>query len=626
MVFKPFKVVLLSLSLLVMASLSPRLAAQSVDKVKSDVLSALSTPLPITIVGPLLTRDVVVTEEDGGFRAVLEETTLMGLFPFGDVSFHLDPVDDAAYRITDLQFSNTLDVPGIGKLTFTGMELDGIWSAKSRSYSTLKWMTTGLNFLPGEGGQGQLSIGSLLFDVMKEPDDTNTESRFAIAARDLAVLGMGPQDVTVGALSALLAANGEKPVDLYSVIREVLMLAAVRDSGAHLETLGRSLLGNKYDTVTMDLSATDLNAVSARTPQESYFKAGSLDIKAGLSDVAPRHWGGAEVSLSFENLDQKDFVPDTAVTVENAVVRLSGGNLPVADTMSAFMVLADPPYDRPVAVSGLLDGLAGFGKLEFSTRGKSIWIEAFEQRLRDGEYQTETAFETGYGSWGLNMGLSGLDRNEGALTFGTDFQGGRFVPGKEIPEEVMPHIKAWFPVELALQSRLSNLNEALLRKLFADVEIQNLREPVELLLPLAIYAAATVFDVSTGENAYETDLFRVGHSASYRLYPMELFNLAPYEGDMTVRMTGLSDLLGYFDDTMKPMRPGSEEAMAMGALKAGMIVLRNLAEDGGAGAHQWTVNRPDVTRREIELNGIVLRYPNVMEYLPIMFGAMAANF
>ncbi len=623
MVFNSLRVSLLSLVVGVCFALP--VSAQSVDKVKSDVLSALSTPLPITIIGPLLTRDVAVTEVDGGFRAVLDDTTLMGLFPFGEVSFHLAPIDDETYRITDLSFENTLDFPGIGKLSFTGMELDGVWSARTRTYSALNWVTSGLNFLPGEGGQGELSIGSLSFDVLKEPDDSNTESRFEISANKLAVLGMGPQNVAVGEVRALLAANGERPVDLYSVIREVLMLGAVRDKGAHLETLGRSLLGNNYETVTLDLSAADLNAANARNPDESYFKADALNIQAALSEVAPRHWGGAEVSLTFENLDQKDFVPDSTVTVETALLRLSGGDLPVADMMATFMLLEELPRERSVLASDLLNGLAGFGKLEFSTEGKSVWVEAFEGRMRGDEYVKETAFETGFKSWGLEAGLSGLDRNEGKLTFGTSFQGGQFVAGTAIPDDALPHINAWFPVGLTLQAGVTNLNEELLKTLLTDVEIRSLREPVEVLLPLAIFAAATVPDVAIGENSYETNLFRVTQSGNYRLYPTEVFNLLPYEGELTAHMTGLPNLLNYFDDTMKLLRPRSEEAMALSALKAGLIVLRNLGEKGEGETLEWTMKRPDVTRNEIVLNGVTLRYPDVMTYVP-MFFAMAGAF
>lgn len=622
MVLNSLKALLLSFAVGVCFGLP--VSAQSVDKVKTDVLSALSTPLPITIIGPLLTREVAVTEVEGGFRAVLQDTTLMGLFPFGEVSFHLAPVDDETYRITDLSFDKALDFPGMGKLSFTGMELDGIWSARTRTYSALNWVTDGLRFLPGEGGQGALSIASLSFDVMKEPDDTNTESRFEITANKLAVLGMGMQDVAVGEVRALLAANGEKPVDLYSVIREVLMLGAVRDKGAHLETLGRSLLGNNYDTVTLDMSATDLNSVSVGGPASSYFKASKLNVQATLSEVVARHWGGAEVSLAFENLDQKDFVPDSTVTVETALVRLSGGNLPVADMLSTFKLLAEPPRDRPVLVSDLLNGLTGFGKLEFSTEGKSVWVEAFEGTMRGNDYVMETAFETGFESWGLSAGVNGLDRNEGKLTFGTSFQGGQFVAGKRVHYEALPHINAWFPVGLTLQAGVTNLNEELLKTLIRDVDIRSLREPVEVLLPLIIFAAATVPDVAIGENAYETNLFRFTQKGNYRLFPTEVFNFLPYEGELTASLSGLPGLLEYFDDTLAQVRPRSEEAMVLSALKTGLIVLRNLGEQGEADTLVWNVVRPDVSRNEIVLNGITLRYPDVMTYVPILFAMTGA--
>ena len=462
------------------------LAAQDADKVKSDVLSALATPLPITIVGPLLTRDVTVTEIPGGFRAVLEDATLMGLFPIGEVSLVLAPLDQETYRVSDLSFAGDLDFPGLGRLRIAGMALDGIWSSRTRSYSTLNWQVDGLNFQPGEGGQGSISIGGLGFDVIKEPDDANTESRFEIVASDLSVLGMGPQNVTVGRVSALLAANGEEPVDLYSVIRELLMLGTMRDGGAQLQALGRSLLGNSYDTVTMDLSASGLNAVSVFKPEDSYFKAEGVELRAALRDVLPRQWGGADVSLTFKSLDQKEFLPDSVVKVDEATLLLSGGDLPVADMMTAVMLLSDPPRGRPVPAPLLLSGLTGFGKLEISTEGKAIWVEGFKQRMRGETLETVKAFETGFDSWGLNFGLTGLDRGEGRLGFGTRLTGGRFVPGEDAPEDTMTHIRAWFPVELAIESGVTKLNEALLRKLFTDVDIQSLREPVELILPLAL--------------------------------------------------------------------------------------------------------------------------------------------
>ncbi|WP_137701522.1 hypothetical protein [Marimonas lutisalis] len=609
---------LLLLSLLAAASLSQHLAAQSADKVRTDVLSALSTPLPITIIGPLLTRDVVVTEEDGGFRATLQETTLMGLFPFGEVSFRLEPAGDDNYRISELSFSTELDFPGIGRVTFSGMELDGTWSASRRSYSELKWVTNDLRFAPGQGDQGTLSLGRLSFDVMKEPDETDTESRFEISASDVALLGMTPENVSLGEIRALLAANGERPVDLYSVIRELIMLSTVRDGGAQLKTLGSSLLGNSYETIVLDVSASDVSVVNPRRPEEDFFRAGVLEAKAELSDVAPRDWGGAQVSLRFGNVDQRGAIPESAVKVESATFRLSGGELPVADMVAAFMTFAEPPRDRPVAVSSLLDGLAEFGKLEFASEGKAFWMEVFDERMRDGEREITTEFETGYDSWTLSLALADLNRNEGKVTFGTEFLGGRFVPGEDTPDEVSGHIRAWFPVGLRLTSTVSNLNEAFLKQMFADVYLRDMREPVELILPMVLYGAATVLQVDAGEDFYQTELFRLSQSGSYKVYPTEVFSLLPYEGEATVQLSGLEGLLAYFDATMAELRPRSDEAAALSAVKSGLIVLRNLAEEGEAGSYRWQISRPDVTRSEIVLNGTTLRYPNVMEYLPIL--------
>jgi hypothetical protein len=64
------------------------------------------------------------------------------------------------------------------------------------------------------------------------------------------------------------------------------------------------------------------------------------------------------------------------------------------------------------------------------------------------------------------------------------------------------------------------------------------------------------------------------------------------------------------------MRPRSEEAMALGAAKSALTVLRNLGVDDG-GAFEWTITRPDVTRREIVLNAITLRYPDLVQYVPM---------
>lgn len=595
--------------------------AKTPEEVKSDVLSALSTPLPITIIGPLLTRDVEVSAEGEGFRARLVDTSLMGLFPFGEVSIRLEPIDDQTYRITDLRFPETLDFPGIAAIALGGMELSGTWSAASRSYSDLKWVIRDLSMAPAQGGQ--LEIGALSFDVLKEPDETNTESRLEISASAVSARGLMPDDVALGGVTALITANGEKPVDLYSLLREVIMTSGRRDGGASLRNLGASLLGNSYDIVTLDLSASNLSVQDSRRPEESFLTAEALKAGATLTGVAPRDWQGADITVQLGGVRQKSMIDDGDFAVDSATVTLSGGELPVADMFEAVRLISEAGRSgRPLRVSSVLDGLLEFGKLEIATEGKGLSLK-IAKRPRPRAEDTaprppETRFETGFDTWAVRFGLADFNRNDGKLYLGTDIAGGRFLPGRDFPQEALPHIEAWFPQAVRLQSSVSSLNEGLLKRLFTDVELQNPSEPVELILPLVLYVSSSVFEFATGEDFYETALFRLDQSGNYRLYPTEVFGMIPYEGKAVVKLSGFDALMGYFERTERELRPYSDEAMALGTLRSGLIVMRNLAKDAGGEAYEWDIARPDIARNEIHVNDVVFRYPDFSQFMPLL--------
>ncbi|MDQ2089943.1 hypothetical protein [Marimonas arenosa] len=595
-----------------------RLAAQTVDEVKLDVLSALSTPLPITVIGPIMTRDVSVTPEDDGFRATLDDATLMGIFPFGDISLKLVPLDDDTYRISDLSLPLSLDFPGFAALSYTSMDLEGTWSATRRSYSDLRFAIQDLNVVPGTGDEGSLQIGTLSFDVLKEPDETDTESRFEITARDVSARGMMPDDLSVGEIQALLSANGEKPVDLYSVIRELIMVSGMRNGGSELEALGRSLLGNTYGVVALELAARDLDMADRDAPEDAYFRADTLEIGTRLTDVEPRRWGGADITMRLKSVSQADRLQDGVFSVEDAVIRVGGGELPVADMFEALQTLANAGRGRPVEVSTLLDGFAAFGRLGLSTEGQGVSVEVFDYIPATDDQPAKddvTLFKTGFDRWALAMDLTGLNENQGKVTFGADLEGGTFTPGETFRERDLPHVNAWFPRELRLQSQTSNLNEAFLKKLFTDVYVRDLDEPVELLLPLALYASASVFEVSVGENVYETALFHLSNNGNYRFYPAKLFSVIPYEGQMHVTMRGIDKLNGYFAQVRLP------EAVSV------LTVLRNLARESetAAGTYQWDFARPDIERSEVVINGTTLRFPDVLDNLPILIGPLLAG-
>jgi hypothetical protein len=127
--------------------------------------------------------------------------------------------------------------------------------------------------------------------------------------------------------------------------------------------------------------------------------------------------------------------------------------------------------------------------------------------------------------------------------------------------------------------------------------------------------------VTAGRNVYETALFRIEQDGHYRFFPTEVMSMMPYDGEVHMSMTGLPALQAYFDETAAQMRPRSDEAMALGAAKSALTVLRNLAVKGDGAAFEWTITRPDVTSRELVMNGITLRYPDLVQYLP-MFAAV----
>lgn len=598
--------------------LPAQLAAQSAEEVKTDVLSALSTPLPITVIGPLLTRDVAVTEEGDGFRATLEETTLMGLFPFGDVSIKLVPLDDDTYRVSDLQFPQNLDFPGLAKIDFTGMTLDGTWSAKDRSYTALNAELTELRVMPGQGDQGVLQLGRLAFDVQKEPDDTDTESRFNITLGDILVKDIGGPDITIGEAQALLSANGERPVDLYSLLREIMMVAGMRDGGVGLQTLGQSLLGNTYGTVTLDINASDLKVTSPFTSEDRYFQANGLQAQLNMRDISPRDWGMAELSVRLDQVTNERMLDSGTFGVENAVVRLRGAELPVADMFEAIVLMNAGYPAQPVSVTDLLDGFLEFGALELASEGKGLNVEVRDLEVVEGELVEETAFATSFDAWNTQLLLDGFNKNQGAFTTVAMLGAGSFVPGPNFDQDDLRHIKAWFPTDLKYGARVSNLNEGFLKQLFKDVLIQDMQAPVELMMPIMLYASASAFDVLIEGNRYQTDLFAVEQTGQYRMFPAKFMSIAPFEGRFDLRMTGFDALVGYLEEIRieeAGREYGDEEVLSM--IKSVLTVLRNLGKQSDDGSVLWQIEKQDVNQPEVMVNDTTFYYPDMSQLLPM---------
>lgn len=607
-------------ALLTSTCLALPLSAQTADEVQADVLSALATPLPITIVGPLMTPNVTVTPEGDGFRAVMSDTSMMGLFPFGEVTMLLTPLDGDRYRISDMTFPAEIDIPGVARITYSDMTIEGTWLADERSYTDLTWTISDLALAPEGGAPGRISAGALSLDVVKEPDETDTESRFEIALADLAVTDAGREDIRAGGIRVLLAANGDQPVDLYSLIRETILRSTLGDGGQGLMALGQSLLGNTYSTVTLDLTGEDLDIRDNRDPDEAFLTAGTMTARLDMADVAPRDWGAAEITVALQDLEQSDVAPeDTRLTMGEAVFAVRASELPVADMLTMIMTLSEPPRGRPVPAQVLVDGLMEFGALEVRTSGSDVRLEAFDFRYTEDGRVVEPLFTAAYDSWSSQIGISGLNENAGQFALAAEATGGTLVPRQAMGPEAEPHLEAWFPEELRVQTAISDLNEGFLKQLLEDVEIRRLDEPVELGLPLVLYAASVVPQVTSGENHYETGLFRVTQSADLQFYPTEIVSLSPYTGTTQITFDGLDALSAYIDREL--VATGEIRPDEASAVQSVLTVMDNLAERDAEGVASWTIARPDLYTREVIVNGVTLRYPDITQLLPMaMFG------
>ena len=322
-------------------------------------------------------------------------------------------------------------------------------------------------------------------------------------------------------------------------------------------------------------------------------------------------------TATLTGIDQTESVKAGHTTIDSATLRLTGADLPVGAMFEAgqAVAMATGPGGarRPVPAALLLDGFMGFGRFGLSTEGSGlsvVQIKRYPPPSEEDKDKDRTEFTLGYDRWSARLDLSGLRDNAGTIAFGADFAGGQFLPGPAFRDRDRPHVEAWFPLDLRLQSRLGGLNEGFLRTLLTDVTINRLDEPVELILPMALYFMATVFDVTSGDDLYRTGLFEYTQQGQARLYPTKMLGVVPYEGEARVTLSGIDRLNAYFAGQRVP------EAASV------LTVLRNLGRDTGDGRFAWDISRPDIERSELVINGTTLRYPDLLDNLPMMMGPL----
>jgi hypothetical protein len=595
--------------------------AQTEDDVKGDVMAALSTPLPITVIGPMITRDVKVTKEGDGFRATLVDPMLMGIFPLSSLSFKITPAGDKLYRVTDFKLPSKLELFNSVKLTLGATQFDGVWSAKTRSYQTLGFQLNDLSVASKSASANKLTMGSLSLNVVKEGEAGAKESKFAIQAHDVTSQGFPPYNVKVANLVAELNANGEEPVDLYSVVSRFAVLMAMQQDGNAALQFAESLRTQRYDSAILNLTLSGVEVKGPEKNSNQKFSVADISGAVGLTSVTPEEWGTVSVKFNGSKINDKGILGTQEMNMDSGTLAMDGVRVPIGATLNAIGKMQAISRGEPVSfrVSELLDGLLNMGalKLKSGATGISYVPEVkTDPVVRIGSYEFET-------------GSEGFRDNKGKLFFTSgaedmDLKLSKFNNAME--ERAFQVLN---PKSLRYNLAVSELDETLLRKLVADVVINNTDDYAALTGPAIAYFMASKPMLETKDAHYKSVDIDASVNSLVRFYPAWVMEALPYEGKSSIKIAGLDKLSELI---VQYMSTPSEEGGSGSADRVGLIMGQSLISTFKAlavaegNAQSWNIDYPKAGQGLMLVNGTELRFPGFSSYLlPMMMGSGVFN-
>ncbi len=605
--------------------------AQTTEEVKSDILSALSTPMPITVVGPIITRNVKVTKDGDAFLATLEQPMLMGIIPLGSMSFKLTPAGDKLYRVTDFTLPKTLDVFNQFKVGIGGTTFDGIWSTESRSYRKLDFQLDQISVAPKGSQNAKIEIGSLSLDVAKDGDAGATESKFLLHASDISSKGYPPDNINVKSLTADLRAKGQEPVDLYAVLSRFAVLAATQQGGGDSALqFAESLRAQNYDKVSLNLSAEGVDVAGTEPGSTDKLSITSVAGTAELSNVTPDDWGSVAITISGKDIHDKGLIDVKQMDADSGSISISGKQIPIGATLNAIGKLQAISRGETtfLKVSDILDGLFNIGAIKLTSSASGIVympLKEDDPTLRIGKYSSET-------------GADGLRDNKGRLFFSTavdDFQ----LDVKKFDTEFQKKLTALLnPKLFHYDLSISELNENLLRKLMGDVVINDEKDYAALATPAVAYVMAMKPMIETKDMRYQTADIDVGISGLVRFYPAWALSALPYEGENRLSFKGFDKVLALFEDLKNtPPEPppapveGSTDPVPVpvdnrstyAVVQSVMLTMKALATTEGD-TLAWVVKYPQAGQGLFLVNDIEMRFPDLAGLMgpAIAYGAL----
>jgi hypothetical protein len=590
-------------------------AAQTAEQVKTDILSALATPLPITVIGPVMAQDVKVTEAGGAFQAELVNPMLMGILPMGSMSFTLTPEGEKAYRVSNFKLPEKLDLMNAATLGIGGTTFDGVWSTESRSYRTLKFALNDVSVLPKSMPEAKVSIGNLTLDVAKEGESGATESSFALKVANISSRGLPPNNIDVKSVTAQLRANGEQPVDLYSVVSRLAVLSVMQQDSNALLQFAESLRAQKYDTVTLNLEADGIEATGSFPGSNEKVTIAKASAVAGLTGVTPDEWATMTLAVDSSGITDNGVFCFAEMRADSGSLSIDGSRIPIGATLNAISKLDALSRGETTSyrVSELLDGFLNMGAIKVKSDASGI---VYVPRNED---EPSVRFS----KFSLESGTEGFRDGKGKLLFASAVEGMNLII-KHFPRAIDAKAYGVFnPQVIRYDLSISDLNEQLLRKLFANSVVSSEQDIAGLVVPALAYAMSLKPVIETKDLRFTSVQVDIGSSGSLRFYPAWVLGAMPYEGEQTLRVKGIDKIAGFLAD-YKSTPPdqggmGVADASSVAIGESILTTFEALAKKDSSSL-VWSIKYPKAGQALFSINDIELRFPDLTGLVGPMMG------
>ena len=423
-------------------------------------------------------------------------------------------------------------------------------------------------------------------------------------------------------LTADLRAKGQESVDLYAVLSRFAVLAATQQGGGDsVLQFAESLRAQKYDKVSLKLSAEGVDVTGAEPGSTDKFSITSVAGTAELANVTPDDWGSVAITIDGKDIHDKGLIDVKQMDADTGSISLTGTQIPIGATLNAIGKLQAISRGEPTSlkVSDVLDGLFNIGAIKVTTNATGIVylpLKEDEPTLRIGKYSSET-------------GTEGLRDNKGRLFFSTavdDFK----LDVKKFDTELQKKLTDLLnPKIFHYDLSVSELNESLLRKLIGDVVINDEKDYAALAAPAVAYVMAMKPMIETKDMRYQSADIDVGISGLVRFYPAWILGALPYEGENKISFKGLDKVMALLEDlknappeavTAPVAADGSTDPVeaptpvdnrsAYAVVQSGLLTMKALAKTEGD-ALTWLVKYPKAGQGLFLVNDTEMRFPDL---------------